>query len=74
MADLIKFNVFGRIVIVMREASGWQAYYPGPDGKKRPADFIIPDFVTDNELEQYLDDLFHEDARPDNMTVIRLEE
>ncbi|MES2353277.1 MAG: hypothetical protein V4568_02560 [Pseudomonadota bacterium] len=74
MTGSIKFNVFGRIVLVERGVNGWRSYYPGPEGKKRPADFVIPDFVTANELAQYLDDLFHEDARPGHTAVIRLEE
>jgi len=70
--NAIKFSIFGRIVLVEKGADGWRTYYPGTDGKKRPADFVIPDFVEDAELEQYLGDLFHEDARPGHNEVIRL--
>ncbi len=68
----IKFNVFGCMVQVERALDGWRAYYPGTDGKKRPAGFVIPDEIEDNELEQYLGDLFHENARPGNAEVVRL--
>jgi hypothetical protein len=67
-----KFNIFGRIVLVEKTAEGWRTYYPGTDGKRRPADFVIPDFVEDADLEQYLGDLFHEDARPGCHDVKRM--
>jgi hypothetical protein len=34
----------------------------GNDGKRAPGGFVIPEFVTDAELEQFLFDLFHEQA------------
>jgi hypothetical protein len=33
---------------------------------------VIPDFVTEDELGQYLFDLFHESASPSNGEVTRL--
>ncbi len=66
------FNVFGRIVLVRRESGAWRAYFPGNDGKKRPADFVIPSDIDEGELEQYLGDLFHENARPGCAEVVRL--
>jgi hypothetical protein len=67
-----KFNVFGRIVLIEKALDGWQTYYPGTDGKKRPADFSIPDFIEESELAQYLGDLFHENATPKNSEIVRL--
>jgi hypothetical protein len=66
-----KFKVFGLIVLVEKDADGWRVYYPGTDGKKRLADFVIPKDIEDDELEQYLGDLFHENARPNNADVVR---
>ena len=66
-----KFNVFGLIILVERSADAWCAYYPGNDGTKRPADFVIPNDIKDDELEQYLGDLFHENARPNTAEVVR---
>ena len=66
-----KFNVFGLIILVERSADAWRAYYPGNDGTKRPADFVIPNDIKDEELEQYLGDLFHENARPNKAEVAR---
>lgn len=72
MPATIKFSVFGRIVLVEKTVDGWRTYYPGTDGKKRPADIVIPDFIAEGELEQYLGDLFHENATPKNAEVLRL--
>jgi hypothetical protein len=37
-----------------------------------PAGFVIPDFIDEAELEQYLFDLFHESATPGNGDVRRI--
>ncbi|MDB5909058.1 MAG: hypothetical protein JWP34_3172 [Massilia sp.] len=70
----IKFSVFGRLVLVEHTTDGWRAFYPGADGLRRPVDFIIPDFIEEAELEQYLGDLFHEAATPRHSEVQRLEQ
>ena len=69
----LRFNVFGRIVQVQREGALWQAYSVGADGKRAPAGFVVPDFVGEDEMEQYLFDLFHESATPANGDVRRIE-
>lgn len=68
-----RFNVFGIIVAIVATASGWQAYFLGAEGKRRPADFIVPMDVTSDELQEYLGDLFHENATPRNNDVTRLD-
>ncbi|RZJ25526.1 MAG: GNAT family N-acetyltransferase [Haliea sp.] len=67
-----RFNVFGRIYSIQREGTLWQAYAHGPDGKRSPAGFVVPDFITPDEMEQYLFDLFHESATPGNGDVRRI--
>jgi len=67
-----RFNVFGRIYLIRREADLWQAYALGADGKRSPAGFVVPNFIEDAELEQYLFDLFHESASPGNGDVRRI--
>ena len=64
-------EVFGRRLLVERTTAGWQTYIPGDDGKRRLAPGVmIPAFiVTDDELLQYLADLWHESARPDQRAV-----
>jgi len=66
------YNVYGMRVAIVESGHGWLAYALGPDGKRRPADFIVPDFVTKENLRQYLADLFHESARPTNNEVTRI--
>ena len=56
------FNVFGRLHDVERVGEAWTVLAVGSDGKRAPADFVIPEFVVDEELEQFLFDLFHETA------------
>jgi hypothetical protein len=67
-----RFKVFGTPVVVVRAGGGWQAFYPGADGKRRAADFIVPADVAEHELAEYLADLFHENATPKYSTVERI--
>lgn len=69
----LRFNVFGRMVAIQREGASWQAYAVGADGKRSPAGFVVPEFVGEEEMEQYLFDLFHESATPGNGDVRRVE-
>jgi hypothetical protein len=69
-----KISVYGRLVTVEKTDSGWRVFYPGADGKRRPAeDIVIPDFVGESELENYLSDLCHEWASEKHPAVRRLE-
>lgn len=67
-----RFNVFGHLIAVERSGTTWKVWSLGADGKRSPADFVIPDFIADDELAQYLYDLFHENASPINGDVRRL--
>lgn len=68
-----RFNVFGRLVVITGSQGNWSAYLLGPDGKRRQADFTVPGFLAENELCQYLSDLFHESASPTQPAVTRIE-
>jgi len=68
----LRFNVFGRLVTITGAPGNWQAFYPGTDGKRRPADFVVPYDVLEDGLLEYLADLFHEAATPRRPTVHRL--
>lgn len=57
-----RFNVYGRVFDIERSADRWLVLAVGNDGKRAPAGFVIPEFVADAELEQFLFDLFHEQA------------
>lgn len=68
----LKFNVFGTRIHIERQGGQWAAFYPGSDGKRRPADFVIPHDVEEADLALYLGDLFHEEARPAYPEVVRV--
>ncbi|MBB3220940.1 DUF7661 family protein [Pseudoduganella umbonata] len=67
-----RFRVFGKLVAVTGRAGARQVFYLGPEGKRRPADFVIPGDIADDGLADYLGDLFHEDATPRYDFVERL--
>ena len=66
--------MFGRQVLVVATDSGWDVFYPGPDGKRRPApDIVVPADIHESEIERYLDDLCHEWASERHPRVVRLD-
>jgi hypothetical protein len=56
-------------MVVEPSAKGWQLLVLGADGKRSLADVVIPEFIQEHELAQYLDDVFHEAATPANPCV-----
>ncbi|AVR96595.1 DUF7661 family protein [Pseudoduganella armeniaca] len=68
----IRFNVFGTRIDIERRGNAWLAWHPGSDGKRRPADLVVPPDLDEEELGRYLGDLLHEDARPGHDEVVRL--
>ena len=67
-----KFDVFGKVMLVEASAVGWQLFILGNEGKRLRSDMVIPDFIREDELAQYLDDMFHEMATRERPSVIRL--
>ena len=75
MDHSIRLNVFGRQVLAVRSEDGWQLFYLGADGKRRPADDLtVPPFVAESEMVSYLEDLCHEWASDRHPEVRRLDE
>ena len=69
----IKFDVYGRHVLISRTKDGWNIDLVSGEGKKRPAaDIFIPDFIYESEIEQYLADLCHEWATDEHPLVRRI--
>jgi len=68
----LRFNVFGKIMLAERSGEGWQLLVLGADGKRSLAGIVIPDFIQEHEVGQYLDDIFHEMATLDRPNVIQL--
>ena len=43
----IKFDVYGRHLLILRTSDGWNIDCIGGQGKRRPAtDIFIPDFIS----------------------------
>lgn len=71
----VKLDVFGRLMVAKRSGSRWQFFDLGLDGKRSSVkDVVIPDFISEGELDQYLADIFHEAATEDHPGVRRLAE
>lgn len=68
----LHFKVFGAMVAIRAVVGGWAAFRLGPEGKRRPAEFVVPDFIAEQELCQYLADLFHESATRTNGDVVQV--
>ena len=61
MKKCMQFDVFGRVLIVERIGDSWKVFYQGVVGKKRTADNImIPSFVIEENIGEYLEDICHE--------------
>lgn len=69
-----RFDVFGRLVQISASETGWDVFYLGTDGKRRPAkDIVIPPDVAEKDLARYLGDLCHEWASERSSEVRRLD-
>jgi len=68
----IRFDVYGTPMQVERDATGWRLFRIGGEGKKSPVQASIPEFIAEDELGQFLDDLFHENATPTHPVVKRI--
>lgn len=66
------FNIFGSFIAITGTAGAWNAFYLGAEGKRRPADFVVPNDIAEHELCEYLADLYHEHATPRNCTAVQL--
>ena len=72
LTDSVKLDVFGKHMLVVRSEGTWQTYQLGSDGKRSLVDVVVPDSLTESELAQYFDDLYHEAATPRRPAVVRL--
>ena len=53
----LRFEVFGRDVLIVEKDGGWEAFYLGNEGKRRLArDISVPSNISESEMIQYLDD------------------
>ena len=60
----MRFDIYGRHELhVVREDSKWKVFTVD-SGKRVPLNVVIPLEVQEHEIATYLDDLFHEGAKP----------
>ena len=66
----MKLNVYGQQIEIIRKDEQWIVFYLGNEGKKRLAnDIIIPTHVKEELVIEYVIDLCHEWATPNNSEV-----
>ena len=71
---MLRFDVFGREIGVVRQDGAWRAVFVGKEGKHRTAPGVtIPPDLPASDLARFLADLFHEAARPDRPEVTALD-
>jgi hypothetical protein len=68
----VLLDVFGERMLVERSGGTWRTYALGSDGKRSLLNVPVPDSITEDELAQYFDDLYHESATPRRPAVVRL--
>jgi len=70
----LKFDVFGKRILIIEVNGEWAVFYIGEEGKRRPAiDIILPPDIPEMEIEQYLGDICHEWATNLHPVVKRLD-
>ncbi|ECC5185012.1 hypothetical protein CS238_05400 [Salmonella enterica] len=69
------YNVFGRFIGVKREGERWLLFNVNLTERKysRIYDVIIPDFITEQEIPRWLDDIYHEATTSSHPDVYRVE-
>ena len=73
MQPTVKLDVFGTVMLVERHEGVWRTFILGPEGKRSLANLAIPDSIAEDELAQYFDDIYHEDATPRRPVVLRID-
>ncbi|MFY8274927.1 DUF7661 family protein [Pseudoalteromonas sp. SSDWG2] len=70
---IIKFDVFGKQMSVIKKEHEWQLFNESDTGMRaRVYDVIIPSDINEEELAQYLDDIYHEYSSDKHAKVTRL--
>ena len=71
MGASVKLDVFGKRMLVEWSEGAWRTYLLGAR-EAIAHNVAIPESVTEGELAQYFDDLYHEAATPQRPAVVRL--
>lgn len=69
------FKVFGRYIGVKPVGQGWQVFRVDMSERKysRLYEIIIPDDLEEDEIADWLGDIYHEAASPQHPDVVRVE-
>lgn len=71
---IIKFNVFGKQMSVIKKDQEWQLFNESDTGiRSRVYDVVIPSDLASHELETYLDDIYHEYSSKNHPKVIKID-
>ena len=67
----MKLDIFGKKEMEISRRDGeWLAFYCGNEGKKRKAQEVtIPGSLSEQEVIEYIDDIFHELATLEKSSV-----
>ncbi|MCG8687580.1 MAG: hypothetical protein MI892_22080 [Desulfobacterales bacterium] len=69
----MKYNVFGRSIEIIKSDEKWKVFILGRGGKRQPAhNIFIPSDIAEKDIENWLEDLLHEWASPQNDKIIKL--
>ena len=61
----MRLSVYGRFTLdVVREGRQWSVYRLEPGKRIRLTDFAIPSSLKEAEIATFLDDIYHELAKP----------
>ena len=72
MLSPVILDVFGKRMLVEWQQGHWRTFLLGSDGKRSPVNISVPDTISEEELVQYFDDIYHEVATPERPAVLRL--
>ena len=69
-----KFNVFGKIMSVIRQDEQWLLFLESETSiRKRVFDVVIPPELHPSEIKTYLDDMYHEYATETHPSVSEIQ-
>ncbi|WP_198425275.1 DUF7661 family protein [Pseudomonas lutea] len=74
MMGMMVFQIFGRMMGVKKIDGDWQVFrLDESQGKhSRLWEIVIPDFVDEQGIAIWLDDMYHESATAEYPTVVRI--
>ena len=74
MNDTLQINVFGIRIVAEHRSGRWKLTLAGADGKLSPlSDVVVPaDITSEKDLLTFLDDVYHELAKPGHDQVTRI--